>query len=300
MSNKYIHLFESNEAYETERASSYREPWTSYTIENDEVNYNKNKHEKMRERMLSTPLTFEAAVNSVTVQLYMYNSNTQANTVAISTDNGTTWTNKTSTLNGVILATLNKGEKVQVKIVSGYFGYNNDDNWVRGNRFKVNNDCYIYGNIMSLEYPNDFATQTTVAYSLNYHNLFYGQTHILFKEDEDLVLPATTLKSECYFNMFYGCTGITKSPELPATTLVYGCYRGMFQNCTNLKSIKCLATNISASTCLTDWVNNVSSTGDFIGDDTMQPIYGSATNTWSFGINGVPSGWSYNGTFIAT
>jgi hypothetical protein len=32
-------------------------------------------------------------------------------------------------------------------------------------------------------------------------------------------LPVTVLTSQCYSNMFYGCTSLTTAPELPATTL---------------------------------------------------------------------------------
>lgn len=45
-------------------------------------------------------------------------------------------------------------------------------------------------------------------------------------------LPATTLASYCYSEMFYCCTGLTHAPALPATTLAEGCYDGMFGGCT--------------------------------------------------------------------
>ena len=34
--------------------------------------------------------------------------------------------------------------------------------------------------------------------------------------------------------MFYGCTSLTKAPDLPATTLASECYRTMFSNCDGL------------------------------------------------------------------
>ena len=35
--------------------------------------------------------------------------------------------------------------------------------------------------------------------------------------------------------MFNGCTSITALPALPATTLATNCYYQMFQNCSNIK-----------------------------------------------------------------
>jgi hypothetical protein len=48
-------------------------------------------------------------------------------------------------------------------------------------------------------------------------------------------LPATTLSTFCYQEMFYACTSLTKLPELPATNLPAGCYKQMFQQCSNIK-----------------------------------------------------------------
>ena len=48
-------------------------------------------------------------------------------------------------------------------------------------------------------------------------------------------LPATTLASSCYSQMFYNCTSLTQAPELPATTLASSCYSYMFKDCTSLK-----------------------------------------------------------------
>ena len=96
-------------------------------------------------------------------------------------------------------------------------------------------------------------------------------------------LPATTLKDYCYNSMFYGCTSLTTAPELPATALAVWSYRYMFYNCTNLNYIKCLATDISATDCTTNWVSGVAAKGTFVKDPN-------ATN-WTIGNNGIPTGW---------
>lgn len=97
------------------------------------------------------------------------------------------------------------------------------------------------------------------------------------------VLPVTTLNYYSCRRMFRNCTSLTTAPALPATTLVTGCYKEMFRGCTNLNSVTTYATNISASDCLTDWLNNVSATGDF---------YNLGGATYSSGANGIPSGWT--------
>ena len=113
-----------------------------------------------------------------------------------------------------------------------------------------------------------------------YRSMFYGCTSLT----QAPVLPATTLYGQCYYQMFNGCTGLTSAPELPATTLATGCYYYMFYGCTNLNYIKCLATDISASSCLSNWVNGVASSGTFVKAASM--------TGWTTGIDGIPNNWT--------
>ena len=103
------------------------------------------------------------------------------------------------------------------------------------------------------------------------------------------ILPATTLANYCYANMFRDCTSFTTAPELPATTLAPNCYSDMFNGCTKLNYIKCLATDISAANCTSNWVNGVAATGIFERDVT--------NNSWTTGVNGIPTGWCANASF---
>lgn len=84
--------------------------------------------------------------------------------------------------------------------------------------------------------------------------------------------------------MFKDCTSLTTAPELPATTLTENCYDSMFYGCTNLNSITMLATNIYASGCLRDWVQNVAANGTFTKAAEM--------TTLETGYSGIPSGWT--------
>ena len=120
---------------------------------------------------------------------------------------------------------------------------------------------------------------TTLASSCYYY-MFGGCTSLVTPPE----LPATTLTEDCYWNMFHYCRSLTTAPELPATTLAYGCYRGMFQGCSKLNYIKMLATDISASYCLSNWVVGVSSIGTFVKNPSM--------TTLPSGTSGIPSGWT--------
>ena len=97
-------------------------------------------------------------------------------------------------------------------------------------------------------------------------------------------LPATTLANYCYSYMFYGCKSLTTAPELPATTLANDCYSKMFYGCSKLNYIKMLATDISAFSCLNNWVNGVASTGTFVKNAAMTSL--------PSGASGIPTGWT--------
>lgn len=98
------------------------------------------------------------------------------------------------------------------------------------------------------------------------------------------ILPNTTLGTYCYKSMFFGCTKLVNGPILPALTLTQQCYAAMFNGCTKLANIKMMATNISATDCLSNWMSGVGSTGTFTKN---------AAATWNVtGASGVPTGWT--------
>lgn len=93
--------------------------------------------------------------------------------------------------------------------------------------------CKAYGNIMSLLDEGSFAVKTDLPNQNNiFRELFRDNTTLT--DAGDLLLPATTLTTYCYQDMFHGCTALTTVPVLPATTLAAECYYGMFQDCTAL------------------------------------------------------------------
>lgn len=164
--------------------------------------------------------------------------------------------------------------------------------------------AYMFQNCKAIVNPPNISATTLNTYC--FHSMFRGCTKLASAPQ----LPVTSLKSYCYSNMFRECTGITTAPELPATALqqscysymFYGCknlttapellattlatysYHSMFYNCNKLDYIKMLATNISASDCLKNWLYGVSSTGTFVKHPDM--------NDLSTGVSGIPSGWT--------
>ena len=147
----------------------------------------------------------------------------------------------------------------------------------------------------------------TVLYEYCYHYMFNGCTKLttapavlpadtlksncysgMFIDCKKLTtapaLPATTLDEYCYYRMFEGCKKLTTAPALPAATLVKSCYRDMFNGCSNLNYVVCLATNISASYCVSNWLKDVANSGTFVKASSM--------SNWPSGNNGIPSGWT--------
>lgn len=113
-----------------------------------------------------------------------------------------------------------------------------------------------------------------------YMNMFTGCTSLTSAP----ALPATTLAVQCYYEMFSGCTALTKAPDLPAQKLVETCFSRMFQGCSNLNYVKCLATDISGSSCTVSWLSGVASIGTFVKAAKM--------NDWPAGASGIPEGWT--------
>jgi hypothetical protein len=58
----------------------------------------------------------------------------------------------------------------------------------------------------------------------------------------------------------------------------------MFNGCKSLRSIKCLATDISASNCTNNWVFDVAASGTFTKAASM--------SSWTTGTAGIPYNWT--------
>ena len=143
-------------------------------------------------------------------------------------------------------------------------------------------NCYsgMFYNCASLTAAPNLPATTLANYC--YKGMFHSCTSLTTAPS----LPATTLAENCYSDMFQGCASLTAAPELKATTLANYCYQYMFYGCASLNSVTCLATDISAIVCTTDWLNGVAASGTFTKAAGM--------TSWTRGENGIPYGWTYN------
>lgn len=166
--------------------------------------------------------------------------------ISYSTDYGTTW-NTLSTVNHTVTddsyymyLTLNNGS---VSIKSDHWNY----------AIGCSKDYYTRGNVMSLIWGDNFASQTTLKSDYQFKYLFNGQAYTTARTFSKLVranelyLPATTLTRNCYEGMFEG-SNINKAPELPATTMTLYCYKDMFKN-SQLKNTPVLSGTTLAEGC---------------------------------------------------
>ena len=150
------------------------------------------------------------------------------NSVNYSLDSGSTWTTLASNTNS---PTVTSGSKILWKATL------TPTSSIGIGKFYSSAQFDVEGNPMSLLYGDNFRNQTSLSgKSYAFWGLFSGNTNVV--SAENLVLPATTLASNCYRAMFYGCRSLTSIPqELPATTLVDSCYRAMFGECVLLTSV---------------------------------------------------------------
>jgi len=200
---------------------------------------------------LTIPLTFEAKTAGAEVT-FTINATAAPNGVEYSTD-GNTWETYTS---GTAIPLTNVGDKVSFRGTNARYATTIN----AASIFSCSDDCYIYGNVMSLINKDNFATNTTldVNASHSFCKLFFLNTNIYSHDTKPLLLPATILNLSCYYHMFYGCSSLTTAPALPATTLANGCYLGMFRGCNLIAAPELSATTL-ADNCYEDMFGGCSS-----------------------------------------
>ena len=149
--------------------------------------------------------------------------------------NGGGWTDYTNNTS----ITLNKDEYVRFR------GRNNKNKQL----FDLNNHVTLTGkvacsgNIMTLLDYNH-PDQAKMGQDCFYF-MFYGCSGLTTAP----ALPATELAEYCYYGMFYGCSSLTAAPALPATTLADGCYSYMFNGCSSLTAAPALPATELADYC---------------------------------------------------
>ena len=235
---------------------------------------------------------------------FKFNGKMSNDHISYSVDGGKTWNTLASNTNS---PTVSSGSKIMWK---GELVVDSSDWPFSIGTFSSTGKFAVEGNIMSLLFGDNFYDKTDLT-GKNFAFVLLFSDCTGLTSAENLVLPATTLASYCYSNMFQGCTSLTTAPELPATTLanycyssmfrgcinllvaptlpapilVEGCYSNMFCNARNLCVIRCLATDISASNCTYDWVaSNSAVWGDFYKAPGM--------SSWTRSSSGIPGSWT--------
>ena len=248
-------------------------PNVSHCIQENEVHYNPKgwKYEYFQ---------FESLEDDNTIYFKSEYDDSFARTISVSTDNGATWTEYTSSNaeSGTAIATLNTGGVALLKGEND--DYSDAQSW-NHNHFNATKQFNVQGNIMSLFHGDSFKTNesiegknillielfsdcetlvnaknlrlpaTTLATS-SYSSMFSGCINLITAPE----LPATTLASNCYSYMFNGCTSLTAAPELPATTLENFCYQYMFSGCTSLTAAPELPATTLAQSCYNSMFQN--------------------------------------------
>ena len=214
------------------------------------------------------PLTFRATQDGSKVTLNKYGSPSGA--FQKSRDGGNTWSDYTIGTS----VTLNTGDEVAFRAKEDRSAYKDNYEYFS---FMMTGKIEAWHNVMSLYRTKYFATYK---YAVDYafKRLFDNCTSLT----KAPILPATTLRRQCYQYMFSGCQSLTKAPVLPATTLASGCYQYMFYGCQSLKEVRIAATT-TAKNALKDWLNNVSATGDFYCDPNA--------TIFPTGTSGIPENW---------
>lgn len=206
---------------------------------------------------------------------FYYTDQKGSNSLSYSLDGGSTWTALAANTNTPYIQ---DGESIMWKAdgisVSRYH---------YGIRFYAANSYgwIASGNIMSLLHGDNFIGQTVITEDEQFYGIFQDCGSL--RDASNLILPATTLTSDCYSYMFYGCTSLVNAPVLPAPVLIQRCYYYMFYGCSSLNYIRCLATNHSATASTYEWVSGVASSGTFV-----KP----ALTSWTRGISGIPTNWT--------
>jgi hypothetical protein len=222
-----------------------------------------------------------------------------------SVDDGDSWVYTANVDNQEVSATtplIHKGEHVLWK------GVNKRPSRARSSggysHFTSDGKFAIGGTLASLIWGDDYETKFSTKDWNSFTWLFYqsklvnaknlrftittlspGTYQALFQDCAMLKVPPTEISIgvDVYQQMFYGCTSLISSPDILISKLVSNNLKEMFSGCTSLKYIKILSTDISASNCLQNWVQNVPSGGTFVK---------AAGVTYSSGASGIPNGWT--------
>ncbi len=146
--------------------------------------------------------------------------------------NGAAWTQAQAAEDGVAIA-VQAGDVVKLRGSNAAYGQTDGDGGAYCH-FATEGGCTFEaaGDIMSLVVPSGFADVRVLSADAAFRGLFRECEGLLVAPD----LPATTLTSRCYGDMFQDCPLLTSAPVLAAAagTAPARCYDSMFKGCSGL------------------------------------------------------------------
>ena len=188
-----------------------------------------------------------------------------------SDDDGITWTSWGVNDNPIIISTLNNSypKYIYVKGNNPNGLSESPSNYIHFDMYRTGGGGgvspnpyygpYVSGNINSLLDNGDGSSLSNNEIPNNYcfYRLFYNyydeNTNVKIMNPILSIpeLPATTLKTGCYKEMFLGCNLLIDlcNVRLPATTLASACYYGMFKDCSILDHAPILPATTLADEC---------------------------------------------------
>lgn len=133
----------------------------------------------------------------------------------------------------------------------------------------------------------DFVLQPTVICDSTYREMFRACTNLVTGPTINATsIGGRTTPGNSMFAMFLGDAKLEYSSQfvLPISgALCDNCYSHLFYNCKKINNVKLLATDISATNCLQNWLYGVASTGTLTATAGLNlPI----------GVSGKPTNWT--------
>ena len=185
------------------------------------------------------PLTFNI-LSAGTIN-WTASDSSASKTIDYKLNDSNNWTSITSNMEGAKI-NVNAGDKLQFRGNNAQYGIV-DENF---NSFGGSALFESEGNIMSLIYGDNFKNNLTIN-DYAFTGLFNECTGLT--SAENLILPATSLATSCYSNMFAVCSSLKTTPKLPATSLATSCYSNMFNGCSSLTQAPELPATTLANYC---------------------------------------------------
>lgn len=170
---------------------------------------------------LYTPLSFEAYQNKNSFSI----KNPLRLLIEYRKNNGD-WI-KSNDLN--IIVSLENGDIVSLRGNNSSYAMKSTLEYLLADTYTIiRSNCYVYGNIMSLISPDNFASLSSVP-DFAFMGLFDG-SNINNSPNKKIILPATKVGAFSYSFMF-SHSSLSKTPDLPAKLLSRNCYQSMFEGC---------------------------------------------------------------------